>query len=192
MQVLDTLFGGPGDLLRKAKRDKQKLIMALQQCDEVEVKEHLFNFAVTVYHIIDWLKAYHPELKKEPYEWLNSQEALQVCRDLCNASKHVVLDSNKGGYRGYPAVTEALDTSAIASTAVASIKGNDLCTAIEAKDAVVSVTPVRDHSPEYDSQLPKWRLKVQLKSGQRLSVDEIAVKSIVAWEQFFKRHDIKF
>ncbi|MFH0342906.1 MAG: hypothetical protein ACHBNF_12420 [Chromatiales bacterium] len=191
MQLLDRLFGGPGDLLRKAKRDKQKLIMALQQCDEVEVKDHLFNFAVTVYHIIDWLKAYRPELGNEAYGWLNSQEALQVCRDLCNASKHVVLDSNKGGYRSYPAVTEALDTSAIASTTVASIKGNDVCTGI-AKDAAVPVTPARDHSPEYDNHLPQWRLKVQLKSGQRVSADEIAERSIVVWEQFFEDHDIEF
>ena len=58
MKLLDKLYAGPRDLLDKAKRDGDTVIDALAARDEVRLRDTLFNFSVTSFHICDWIKVY--------------------------------------------------------------------------------------------------------------------------------------
>jgi hypothetical protein len=45
MKLLHAIYSNPAQLLDKAKRDGASLIRALEECDEQEVRDVLFNFA---------------------------------------------------------------------------------------------------------------------------------------------------
>jgi len=112
MVLLDKIYTSPVELLRKTEKEETKLLNALQQWDEENIKDYLFNFVVSCYHLIDWVKASYPELKDDVYALLNNNQYIRACRDLCNASKHVKLETDKGAYRDHPAVVTDVETSA--------------------------------------------------------------------------------
>ncbi|MCI0558489.1 MAG: hypothetical protein MN733_08340 [Nitrososphaera sp.] len=158
--LLKCIYSGPRQLLEKAKLDEQSLRKALEQGDESSVRENLFNLVVTTYHIVDWVKSYHSDLKNEVYTHLESCEALRACRDLCNASKHVQISLEHRAYQQHPPVVEEVVVSATVATVLSPLSS------------------------------PSWRLKVQLTSGQRLPAEDLAHKAIGAWEEFFLKHNI--
>ncbi len=88
------------------------LLDALEVWDEIRIQDNLFNFSVSVYHLVDWVKEYYPNLKDAVYDWLNTHEELRAFRDLANASKHVSLTVDKGPYENYPPVVEDVEASA--------------------------------------------------------------------------------
>ncbi|MCZ7625755.1 MAG: hypothetical protein M5R38_07855 [Candidatus Methylomirabilis sp.] len=77
----------PVDLFEKLRREAARL-------DQGVSADNVFNFAVTAWHLYEWLK-------KKPGTWAPEQEAdldtirkseyLQICRDIANASKHYSL-----------------------------------------------------------------------------------------------------
>jgi hypothetical protein len=92
----------PRDLLEKAYRELAILEAAALMQDETQLADALFNFAVTTYHVKDWLE-HHFSASRSSIDvdaYVARQPALLVCRDLCNAGKHVVLE--------YKPVTEAV------------------------------------------------------------------------------------
>lgn len=112
MQLLQNIFSSPIDLLKKVEADKITLQKCLVDFDEKAIRETLFNFVVGCYHLADWIKAFYPNLESDVYNLLNQNKYLGACRDLCNASKHVKLDINKGAYTVYPPVLSDVAYSA--------------------------------------------------------------------------------
>lgn len=118
MYPIKDMYEGPRYLLEKAKRDREILTRDLAHWDGKVVPDSVFNFSVTVYHVVDWVKAYKPALEQAAYEWLNSREELGVFRDLSNASKHVKLDLERPPYKKHPPVFDKAKLSATSETIV--------------------------------------------------------------------------
>ncbi len=94
---------------------------SLGKFDEKAIREALFNFVVGCYHLVDWVKVYHPKLKPKVFSLLNQNKYLRACRDLCNASKHVNLDITRGSYEKYPPVLSDVEHSATGQTSPSGI-----------------------------------------------------------------------
>lgn len=58
-------------------------------------EDHLWAFFVLCYHLKDWLILCGVVGKKEIEDYINKNEALSLCADACNSSKHSQLDKNK-------------------------------------------------------------------------------------------------
>jgi hypothetical protein len=173
MKPIANLYSGPADLLDKARRDRDALRDAATSGDETILQDKLFDFSVTAYHIVDWMKSFHPELEVATYTWLNSEPSLQACRDIANSHKHHALDVAHGAYRRFPPVVEHLDYSL---GAVASVQ--------------MSADVLGAESSEELGGRPQRHLKVQFVSGPRSRVEEIADDAVAAWERFFALHGI--
>ena len=83
-------FGDSKKLLDKVRRDKEALFKAVNKQDALMISDSVFNFAVTGYHIKDWLKN---EGVTGVEEFINNHLMLRVCADLCNGNKHKLLSS---------------------------------------------------------------------------------------------------
>ena len=81
-------FGNAKKLLKKVKRDQSALYDSIISQNPERISDAVFNFAVTGYHIKDWLKS-EGVSGVEPY--INSKPMLRLCADLCNGSKHKLL-----------------------------------------------------------------------------------------------------
>lgn len=75
------------DLFAKLQRDAAAL-------DEEVTSDKFFNFLVTGYSLVDWIKK-DPSVSasaKADLKRLRAEKAIQVCRDLANGSKHFTLN----------------------------------------------------------------------------------------------------
>ena len=172
MRPLDQLYSGPSDILAKARRDRDALITAAESGNELLIQDKLFDFSVTAYHILDWIKSSSPHLEAAAYTCLNANVALQACRDIANSHKHNALDLASHAYRKFPPVVDHLDYSLSAANSI--VVAPD---AIEHKRVELVVDPPR-------------RLKVQFAHGDRERVEDIAKAAVAAWETFFAHHAI--
>lgn len=105
-------FKTPRELLEKAQREKARFIKTYRAwqangSDEDTVADHFWNFVVTAYHVCDWAKHLG---KDDVHQFVDSDEALAVCRVLANGSKHFEIDKNR--YESAPAVETAPTISA--------------------------------------------------------------------------------
>ncbi|MBD2455523.1 hypothetical protein H6G80_15720 [Nostoc sp. FACHB-87] len=82
------------ELFGKVYRDKDKLHESVSSQDQDRIADAVFNFAVTAYHVKDWLKqeAAKTFTDEDVEDYVSSCEVLNICRDLCNGSKHRVLN----------------------------------------------------------------------------------------------------
>ncbi len=99
------MYSTPSELLGKARQDGAALVSALSAKDEASVRSALFNFAVTTYHVWDWIKVYRPDLNTPVTHALGLHESLRVCRDLANASQHITIDLERTDYVKHPPTT---------------------------------------------------------------------------------------
>lgn len=83
-------FGNSKNLLKKVKRDQSALYDAIISQDPDRISDAVFNFAVTGYHIKDWLKN---EGVSGVEDHINNNPMLRLCADLCNGSKHKLLST---------------------------------------------------------------------------------------------------
>jgi hypothetical protein len=150
MQLLQAIYTHPSQLLEKAKRDGAALKKALAACNEPDTRDALFNFAVSAYHIRDWVQKLRPELSDAADDLLNREEGIGVCRDLCNASKHIEIDPERGAYKAYPPVTDAVSVSSVASYSPSDV-ASMLAGMIDPR--------------------PAWRLKIQTVKGRRIAAE---------------------
>jgi hypothetical protein len=99
-------FKTPHDLLEKARRELAALETAAMIQDETEIADALYNFAVTTFHVKDWLKSHRSDsyVARDVEDYVARSPALSTCRDLCNAGKHFDLT--------YEPTTEAVVASA--------------------------------------------------------------------------------
>lgn len=77
------------DLLEKLRSDVKLL-------EEQVTSYRFFNFVITGYHIIDWIKndeRIQESTRKAAME-MYKNEYVSICRDLANASKHFEIDYN--------------------------------------------------------------------------------------------------
>lgn len=170
MKLLHAIYASPVDLLDKARRDGGALAEALSVCDESAVRDSLFDFAISAYHLWDWIKAYRPELEGAVTALLDTSDSLGACRDLCNASKHVILTLDRGPYLKHPPVVEAVTISATAKASLPEV-GDVLGRAGNQSTAPAS--------------RPPWRLKIQMKNGRRIAAEDLVAETIGVWEKFF-------
>lgn len=170
MKLLHAIYTSPVELFDKTRRDGRVLTEALSVCDESVVRDSLFNFAIGAYHLRDWIKAYHPKLKTKVTVLLDSSDSLGACRDLCNASKHVILTLDCSSYRNHPPI---VDDVAISATARASLP--------ELRDVLGQA----DNQGTSHASQPPWRLKIQMKNGRRIVAEVLVTEAIDAWEKFF-------
>jgi hypothetical protein len=75
------------DLFEKLKRDAALL-------DEEVTSDRFFNFVVTGYSIIDWLK-HEPSVPQAATEAMYGDRWIKICGDLATASKHFKLTTRK-------------------------------------------------------------------------------------------------
>jgi len=77
---------GPRDLFEKLKRDAALL-------DDEVTSDRFFNFVVTGYSLIDWVKNDDavPAITRSAVVGMRDDHVIRVCGDLATASKHFVL-----------------------------------------------------------------------------------------------------
>jgi hypothetical protein len=85
-------LGNSKKLLEKVKRDQNALYEAIISQDPDSISDAVFNFAVTGYHIKDWLRN---EGIVGVEQYINSKPMIRLCADLCNGSKHKLLSSRR-------------------------------------------------------------------------------------------------
>lgn len=83
--LLPIPLSSPRDLFEKLKRDAALLI------DDEITTDRFFNFVVTGYSLIDWIKA-DPAFAGVALQDLYDNRWLKICGDLANASKHFHLN----------------------------------------------------------------------------------------------------
>jgi hypothetical protein len=155
----------PRDMLAKARREQARLSDALRTQDRTSIADALFNFAVTAYHVKDWLKesasaAYSPS-QLEAY--LQADKCLRLCREICNASKHQRLTA-------VPKDARDIAFSATGTFTIASTDPNDV-------------------KLESDAS-PTFTVKVVAFDGSRYEASDFASHVIRTWEQFFTQWGI--
>ena len=84
-------LSNPRDMLSKLHRAHERLINAVSDEDDTRIGDAIFDFAVTGYHIRDWVKQ-GADLGAEADELVQASSSLQACRDICNSSKHFQID----------------------------------------------------------------------------------------------------
>jgi len=155
----------PQDLLAKARREQTRLREAIDTQNRTQIADAVFNFAVTAYHVKDWLKksvaeSYRP---KDVETYLHSVRVLRVCREICNASKHRGLDE------------PAKDTEAVTASAA----------------PVTSPMRLQIGEVSFEAeQPPSFRIKVVTLDGSRFEVMDFSAQVITAWERFFTSHGL--
>jgi len=174
VKLLHAIYSSPIELLRKAEEDGAKLVDAVQQQDKVKARAALFNFAVTTYHVWDWVKASRPDLARKGKHPLATYVSLAACRDLANASKHAIITVTRGPYKKHPPIVQDVAVSAVASWPP------DV-----SHDTTVAYMLVGQQTPA-----TRWRLKIQLATGRRLAIEDLVSEALAAWKDYFGKHSI--
>jgi hypothetical protein len=143
-------------MLKKARRDRARLHVAIASQEIIEISDALFNFAITVYHVKDWLEN-EPGIDAAALKaYYDQSRELKVCRDICDSSKHRVLT------RVPPIVAGSVAHTAYPTPTVA---GPQLAPGLETSE--------------------KW-VKVTLKDGSKIEATHLVDGAVAAWEAFFR------
>lgn len=144
-------------MLTKAERDLARLEAAESAQDDDAMSDALFDFAVALTSLKDWLKE-HPGASFTPAQVENhvaGSTALNALRDIANAGKHRTI-------RKYPPETiEVTGSNAIS--------------------VLVANTDEITESPK-----PFYRLKIIRKDGSRHRAVELGHIAIGEWQAFMK------
>ena|SRR5690242_7130714 len=60
-----------------------------------DAEDFVYAFCQSAYHLRDWLQKSGGATKAELDELMNETQALKLCRDVCNGSKHFALDRKR-------------------------------------------------------------------------------------------------
>ena len=151
-------FGKSKNLLEKVKRDQNTLYDAIISQDPDCISDAVFNFAVTGYHIKDWLKS---EGVSGVEEHINNNPMLRLCADLCNGSKHQLLNSPR----------EIADP-------VTSINNSELTCDMTTITCDATI-PINGHT-----------VRMHLTSGREVEILDFANQVVGSWESFFSANNI--
>ncbi|AFY49389.1 hypothetical protein Nos7524_3599 [Nostoc sp. PCC 7524] len=152
------------DLFGKVCRDKEKLSDSLSSQDQERIADAVFNFAVTAYHVKDWLKQEGTKTftPRDVEEYVNNNKVLSICADLCNGSKHRNFDDEKHNPR---------------STATGT--GNSPLKVSMTSITCSSSIPVTGFIPV-----------IETAEGNQYDILTWADQVVLAWEDFFTTHGI--
>lgn len=81
----------PLELLSKLRRAENRLTNAISDEDDIAIGDAIYDFAVTGYHLRDWV-AKGTNLRAEVNAFVDESPLLHACRDICNSSKHFEID----------------------------------------------------------------------------------------------------
>jgi hypothetical protein len=93
-------YSTPRQILEKAKRDLQKL----SQDTDID---NVFNFFVTAYHVVDYVKVLNT-VPTDDIKALYEEPDFRKCRYICNKSKHRTLDKGDDEFITYQRPSAAL------------------------------------------------------------------------------------
>jgi hypothetical protein len=102
------------NMLEKAKRELARL-------EAEESIDHVYNFFVTAYHIVDYLDE---RLSKQKIKRIKSRKWMHLCADACNKAKHMRLTHDRPDvetltpFKGAVLNTGALNTFALNTSSV--------------------------------------------------------------------------
>ncbi len=160
----------PADLLEKLKREFKRF-----QEDETYPSDHAFNFAVTAWHMADWV---HKDARQRdsanptPFGYKKTEDfrqfvrgdcrALGICRELANGSKHFKLASENK-----KKIVRKTDTS-LTGDPSASLGSFKL-----------------DHD-----LLAGTVLKIRLTSEESVRAKDVFAEAITYWSEFFEKHGL--
>jgi len=158
--TLTLAFGSARDVLEKARRDFQRLNAAANRHSEQEVGDALFDFAVTVFHVKDWLKEQTsaPFQQEEVERFIAQSPSLSAFRDLCTASKHKEIS------RYNPKTAEVLASAS----------------------AIVDATLGSTSKPLHKA----FVTKIVGKDSSRSEALALAATALADWDNFFRKHGL--
>jgi hypothetical protein len=155
----------PHDILAKAERDLARLKAAEAAQDDEAMGDSLFDLAVALTSVKDWLKE-HPRATFAPSaveSYVAGSTALNSFRDIANGGKHRVV-------RNYVPQTMSVLTSATGG--------------IQAV-AVTAEVPERSGSPD-----SYYRLKVIRTDGSRHRAVDLGQDVVREWRAFMNQHGL--
>jgi hypothetical protein len=156
----------PQHILAKAERDLGRLEKAESAQDEDAMSDALFDLAVSLTSLKDWLKE-HPGKSFTPAaveSYVANSVALTSFRDIANGGKHRVI-------RNYTPKTDDVSMSAMGSASIAMID-------IDGGDRR-AVTPK-----------PPSRLKIIRSDHSRHRATELGHAAIREWRAFMAQHSV--
>ena len=158
----------PADLLEKLKREFKRL-----QEDETYQSDHAFNFAVTAWHMTDWV--YKDARQRDPanpkpfgYKGKGNFQrtvrdnctALDICYDLAQGSKHFEL---------LPGQRKRVRKTDISAATTSPLLGGFKL----------------DHD-----LLASTVLKIRLTSEESVRAEDVFAEAITYWREFFEKHGL--
>ncbi len=102
----DWLEGWKGQY-KRIIRWSNRLNISIQNGDSDEIFDFTYAFFQSCYHLRDWLVADGVATKQEMNDFIESNIELQLCRDICNATKH--LQYNKPSIEPKPRIGRELN-----------------------------------------------------------------------------------
>lgn len=155
----------PNDILAKAERDLARLERAEAAQDEKAMGDALFDLAVSLTSLKDWLKE-HPGSSFTPStveSYVAGSTALDSFRDIANGGKHRVI-------RKY--VPQTADVTVSAQSAVSI--------------AMITADPTANAKPS--KSFP--RLKIVRADGSRHRATELGRDAVREWRAFMAQHAV--
>jgi hypothetical protein len=155
----------PSDILAKAERDLTRLERAEAAQDKKATGDALFDLAVSLTSLKDWLKE-HPGSSFTPStveSYVARSTALDSFRDIANGGKHRVI-------RKYVPKTSDVTVSAQSAVSIAMIT----------VDATVNAKPSKSFP----------RLKIIRADGSRHRATELGHEAVREWRAFMGQHSV--
>ena len=78
----------------RVQRWQQRALRAVES-GEQHPEDYVYAFCQNAYHLRDWLQNSGAASQRDLDELMARTPALKLCRDVCNGSKHLVLDQRR-------------------------------------------------------------------------------------------------
>ena len=118
---------GYRDQLRRADRFLQKMLTSpegWEDFDDLEYQDKVWAFFQNCWHIKDWLrndKDLSTAVQDSVLKAVHHSPTLQICRGLCNGTKHYLLHNEAVEFRATSTFPSRLPRSAVCSKLTASL-----------------------------------------------------------------------
>lgn len=152
-------FTDARSVLEKIEREREKLRSAINSQTPTEIADSVFNFAVTAYHVKDWLQ---DQGTTDHETYINNNQELRICADLCNGSKHKTLTRN---------IRESTDP-------IQKVEISPLTADMTTITADSTIT-INGHT-----------VRVHLKSGKEIEILHLAEQVEKLWKTYFSNNGI--
>lgn len=112
-------FRQAGEVLDKARRERHRYAEALDRDDRIAAADHLFNLAVTVLAVRDWVKKAAPDHGAAAAALVDGAAAMGRLFDAANISKHGgMLDPDRKRYSPVEIVGQSFTTMGASAVAL--------------------------------------------------------------------------